>query len=100
MKLGLMVATHEWQDPSLARVLPFAQQAEQAGIDTLYVPNTMSFDALTLQAVIAQHTQHIHIDTAVVPIQLRHPFAMAQQALTMSAAFPGVSVPSSGLCST
>ena len=84
-----MLATHEWQDQSLARVLDFARLAESKGFAALYVPNTMSYDALTLQALIAQQTQNIHIDTAVVPIQMRHPFAMAQQALTMSVAFPG-----------
>ena len=89
MNIGLMLATHEWDDRSLGGTIAYAQRAEQLGFDTVYMPNTIGFDALTVMSLIAQSTERIHINSAVVPIQSRHPFTMAQQIMTMSAATPG-----------
>lgn len=89
MKMGLMLATHEWDDRSLQGTLDYAQRADQMGFDTVYVPNVLGHDALTVMTLIAQMTTRIHINSAVVPIQTRHPMTMAQQILTMAAATPG-----------
>lgn len=89
MKIGVMLAIHEWEDKSLQHAIGFSQQVEKAGIDTIYVPNTIGLDGLTLMTLIGQATQSIKINSAVIPIQTRHPFAMAQQAMTMALSMPG-----------
>ncbi len=47
------------------------------------------FDALTACALIGRATARIEIGTAVMPIQPRHPVALAQQALSTQAACEG-----------
>ena len=47
------------------------------------------FDALTAVALMGNATSRIELGTAVMPIQSRHPVAMAQQALSTQAACDG-----------
>ena len=47
------------------------------------------FDALTAVALIGAETERIEIGTAVVPVQPRHPVALAQQALSVQAVCGG-----------
>ena len=47
------------------------------------------FDALTAATLVGTVTSRIEIGTAVVPIQSRHPIAMAQQALSTQAVCDG-----------
>jgi 5,10-methylenetetrahydromethanopterin reductase len=64
--------------------------AAEAGFDGVWVPQTMTVDALTALAVAASTVPTISIGTAVVPIQGRHPVPLAQQATTVAdAAGPG-----------
>src|SRR6185369_6197600 len=46
-------------------------------------------DAMTAIALLGNATDRIELGTAVVPIQTRHPIAMAQQALTTQVACGG-----------
>jgi F420-dependent oxidoreductase-like protein len=63
-----------------------ARWAEDAGLGTVWVPQIPDeFDALTAAAVIGSATTRIEVGTAVVPIQPRHPIALAQQALSVQA---------------
>lgn len=72
------------------RLLADAQWAEDAGLASLWVPQIPDdFDALTAATLIGAHTNRIEIGTAVVPIQPRHPIALAQQALSVQAACEG-----------
>jgi 5,10-methylenetetrahydromethanopterin reductase len=64
--------------------------AAAEGFEAIWFPQTMSIDALTALAVAASQVKGIHVGTAVVPIQGRHPIPLAQQALTLAdAAGPG-----------
>jgi 5,10-methylenetetrahydromethanopterin reductase len=64
--------------------------AAEAGFDGVWVPQTMTVDALTALAVAASTVPTIALGTAVVPIQGRHPVPLAQQAVTVAdAAGPG-----------
>ncbi len=64
--------------------------AAAEGFGAIWFPQTMSIDALTALAVAASQVDAIHVGTAVVPIQGRHPIPLAQQALTLAdAAGPG-----------
>ena len=47
------------------------------------------FDALTAATIVAAETSRIEIGTAVVPVQTRHPIALAQQALSVQAVCKG-----------
>jgi len=64
--------------------------AEAAGFASVWVPQIPDeFDALTAAALIGAATERIEIGTAVVPVQVRHPIALAQQALSTQAVCGG-----------
>ena len=67
-----------------------ARWADEVGIDTIWIPQIPDeFDALTAAALVGVETSRVEIGTAVVPIQPRHPIAMAQQVLSTQAACNG-----------
>ncbi|HEX4430662.1 MAG TPA: TIGR03564 family F420-dependent LLM class oxidoreductase [Frankiaceae bacterium] len=75
---------------SVADVTAGVQKAADAGFDGVWLPQTLSVDAIAALAVAATKVPAIHVGTAVVPLQGRHPFPLAQQALTAAdAAGPG-----------
>ncbi len=69
---------------SVEDVVISVKAAADAGFDTVWLPQTLSVDALTALAVAAHAVSGIRIGTAVVPIQGRHPIPLAQQALTVA----------------
>jgi len=74
----------------VARLQADAAAAEQAGFTSLWVPQIPDdFDALTAVTLMGQVTERVEIGTAVLPIQSRHPIAMAQQALSTQAVCKG-----------
>jgi 5,10-methylenetetrahydromethanopterin reductase len=67
-----------------------AREAARLGFDAIWYPQTAGLDALTALAVVAREVPELHLGTAVVPIQGRHPIPLALQALTVAdAAGPG-----------
>src|SRR5262245_49932143 len=67
-----------------------AASAEKAGFTSVWFPQVPNdFDALTAIALMGQATSRIELATAVVPIQTRHPIAMAQQVLSTQAVCEG-----------
>ncbi len=66
-----------------------ARSAADAGLASFWLPNFFGLDALTSLAVVGREVPEAGLGTAVVPIYTRHPFAMAQQALTVQAAAGG-----------
>ncbi len=70
-------------------VVADAERAERLGLDTLWMNQAFSLDALTTLAVSAQRAPTIKVGTAVVPIFTRHPQALAAQAMTVQAACGG-----------
>jgi F420-dependent oxidoreductase-like protein len=74
----------------LAGLLADGQAAESAGFTSFWIPQVPGYlDAMTAIALLGRVTDRIEIGTAVVPIQTRHPVAMAQQALTTQLACSG-----------
>ncbi|HZP57822.1 MAG TPA: TIGR03564 family F420-dependent LLM class oxidoreductase [Dehalococcoidia bacterium] len=63
--------------------------AERDGFDSTYFGQIFGADALTIIAIAGTRTSRIEMGTSVVPTYLRHPFAMAQQAMTVQAAAAG-----------
>jgi F420-dependent oxidoreductase-like protein len=77
-------------DERLPRLLSSAQSAERDGFASFWFPQVPGYlDAMSVVALIGQCTQRIELGTAIVPIQTRHPIAMAQQALTTRIACAG-----------
>jgi F420-dependent oxidoreductase-like protein len=74
MQLGLSVLIGE------------AQRAERDGFSSLWLANINAFDALTALTVIGRETEKIALGSGVVPTFPRHPFALAQQAMSAQAA--------------
>ncbi|MFI1035302.1 LLM class F420-dependent oxidoreductase [Streptomyces sp. NPDC020951] len=73
-----------------ARMVDDARWAEEAGFDTVWVPQVPTdFDALTAVALMGQATSRIELGTAVVPVHAQHPVALARQALSAQAAAGG-----------
>ncbi len=71
---------------TLDDVVALAKSAEAAGLDSLWMANIFSFDAISTLAIIGRETSTIGLGTAVTPTYPRHPTAIAQQALTTAAA--------------
>jgi F420-dependent oxidoreductase-like protein len=77
-------------DDKVAKLTGAAQAAEQAGFASIWVPQIPDeFDGLTAAALMGAATSGVEIGTAVMPIQSRHPVAMAQQALSTQAVCGG-----------
>jgi 5,10-methylenetetrahydromethanopterin reductase len=83
MRIGINGSGHM---QSLDAVIKGAQAAAGDGFSSYWLAQIFSTDALTAIAVAAGQVDGIEFGTAVVPIQPRHPQAMAAQALTAQAA--------------
>jgi F420-dependent oxidoreductase-like protein len=74
----------------VAKLVADAEAAERAGFSSIWVPQIPDeFDALTAAVLMGRATERIEIGTAVMPIQSRHPVAMAQQVLATQAVCEG-----------
>jgi len=71
---------------SLAAITDGARAAVADGFSSYWLAQTFSTDALVAIAVAAGQVPDIEFGTAVIPIQPRHPQALASQALTAQAA--------------
>jgi 5,10-methylenetetrahydromethanopterin reductase len=71
---------------TLDDVIGIAREAEDKGLDNVWMANIFSFDAISALALIGRVTSRIGLGTAVTPTYPRHPTAIAQQALTTAAA--------------
>lgn len=91
MRFGVMVGPERGRYATkIERLLADARWAEDAGMDSIWVPQVPDdFDALTAVALIGSDTSRIEIGTAVVPVQPRHPVALAQQVLSTQAVCGG-----------
>jgi F420-dependent oxidoreductase-like protein len=91
MRIGLMVGPERARyRTKVGRLLTDVRWAENAGLATVWIPQIPDeFDALTAAALVGAETTRIEIGTAVVPVQPRHPIALAQQALSVQAVCEG-----------
>lgn len=85
-----MIGPEKSYRDKVAQLLAAAESAERSGFTSIWVPQVPNdFDALTAVALMAGVTSTIELGTAVMPIQTRHPIAMAQQALANQAVCDG-----------
>lgn len=87
IRIGLGIADGGGQ--KLEKLVDQFVAAEADGFQAAWVPNIFGHDALTLCALAGGATSKLEIGTAVVPTFSRHPFYMAQQALSTNAATGG-----------
>lgn len=74
----------------IERMQADARWAEEAGLSSIWIPQIPDeFDALTAATIIGAATSTVEVGTAVVPVQPRHPIALAQQALSVQAVCEG-----------
>jgi F420-dependent oxidoreductase-like protein len=74
----------------VAKLVAAAQAAEAAGFASVWFPQVPDdFDAMTAVALMGAATARIELGTAIVPLQSRHPVAMAQQSLSTQAVCEG-----------
>src|SRR5437868_322688 len=91
MRIGLMVGPERGRYATkVERMRADVSWAEEAGLASVWIPQIPDeFDALTAVALCGAETSRIELGTAVVPIQPRHPIALAQQALSVQAVCGG-----------
>jgi F420-dependent oxidoreductase-like protein len=92
MRVGLMIGSDKQRPRAdrLAGLIADGKAAEDDGFSSFWVPQIPGYlDAMTAMTLLGNATERIELCTAVVPIQTRHPIAMAQQALTTQVACDG-----------
>ncbi|HEY7073282.1 MAG TPA: TIGR03564 family F420-dependent LLM class oxidoreductase [Acidimicrobiales bacterium] len=91
MRIGVMIGPERGRyTAKIERLRTDARWADEAGLAAVWIPQIPDeFDALTAAALVGAETGRIEIGTAVVPVQPRHPIALAQQALSTQAACGG-----------
>lgn len=91
MRIGVMVGPERGRyGTKVERLLADAAWAEGGGLASIWIPQIPDdFDALTAATLIGARTTRIEIGTAVVPVQPRHPIALAQQVLSTQAVCGG-----------
>jgi F420-dependent oxidoreductase-like protein len=84
MRIGLMLGPERGRyRHKVAQLVADAEAAEDAGFSSIWVPQIPGdFDALTAITLMGHATERIELGTAVLPIQTRHPIAMAQEVLS------------------
>jgi F420-dependent oxidoreductase-like protein len=91
MRIGLMIGPEKGMyRHKVARLVADAEAAEQAGFSSIWVPQIPGdFDAFTMITLVGRATRRTELGTAVLPIQTRHPIAMAQEVLSNQAVCEG-----------
>ena len=85
MEIGVMMGAGG-EGQTLEDLVGMAQGVEAAGLDSVWMANIFSFDAINALSLIGSKTSKLKLGTAVVPTYPRHPTALGQQALTAAAA--------------
>src|SRR5215469_11956442 len=91
MRIGLMIGPERGRyRHKVAQLVADAEAAEAAGFTSIWVSQVPGdFDAFTAITLMGQATEQIELGTAIVPIQTRHPIAMAQETLSNQAVCEG-----------
>jgi 5,10-methylenetetrahydromethanopterin reductase len=85
MRIGAMIGPERGRYATkIDRLRADARWAEEAGLASVWIPQIPDeLDALTAATLVGAETNRIEVGTAVVPVQPRHPIALAQQALSV-----------------
>jgi F420-dependent oxidoreductase-like protein len=91
MRIGLMIGPERGRyRHKVAQLVADAEAAERDGFTSIWVPQIPGdFDAFTMITLLGRATRRVELGTAVLPIQTRHPIAMAQEVLSNQAVCEG-----------
>jgi len=91
VRIGLMIGADKGRyRQKVAQLVADAEAAENAGFTSIWMPQVPGdFDAFTAITLMGRATRRIELGTAVLPIQTRHPIAMAQETLSNQAVCDG-----------
>ena len=83
------VAAYLTPREDVRRAFEYTQLAEELGYDSVWLTHGGGWDSVLLLTALGQTTRTIGLGTGVLPIYPRHPVALAEEALTLSAVSPG-----------
>lgn len=86
-------------DGTVAGSIAAARQAEQLGYHDIWLADGGGLDALTLAALLLEHTEQLRIGIAVTPIFTRTPAVLASTFSVLEQAYPGRFIPGLGTSS-
>ena len=66
MKIGVMIGADDSQS-GLNDVIDLAKKAEKLGLDSVWLANIFSYDAISTMALVGRETNTIRLGTAVTP---------------------------------
>jgi 5,10-methylenetetrahydromethanopterin reductase len=89
MRIGIGIGDISGKPATIDDIVAQVQRAERDGFASGWLANVFGVDAMTAIALAGNASKRIELGTAVVPTFPRHPFAMAQQALSTQAATGG-----------
>ncbi len=89
MRIGIGIGEVSGSSVTIDDLVGQTQAAERDGFASAWFANIFGVDAILAAAICGRATSRIEVGTAVVPTYPRHPTAMAQQALSASAAARG-----------
>ena len=86
-RLGIAIPV---QHPlTVTECIQLARRAENAGYDSIWIPEVVGTDAFVLMTAMAGVTTHLRLGTAIVPILTRTPSLMAMTAASIAQLAPG-----------
>lgn len=83
MRIGLFLAYEPWF--SFAEQIAFAKQADELGLDSIWVSEAYGFDAVSILGALSQHTTRIGLGSAVMQIPARKATTAAMSAASLDA---------------
>ena len=81
MKLGVGIGP--LGAPGGERIIAAAQEAENLGYDTIWVPEIYGADCFTPLAWVGAHTERINLGTSIMQISARTPASAAMHAVSL-----------------
>jgi len=72
-----------WRDKSLGEIVSCCRVAEEAGLESVWIPEAWGRDAFLALAAIANVTQHIKLATGIINVYSRSPAAIAMSVGTL-----------------
>jgi probable F420-dependent oxidoreductase len=96
-RLGIVLAS--FATLPAAEFVAVARETEARGYHAAWTGEASGYDAITLMAMIATHTERLHVGSAVLPVQTRTPVVLGQSAVTLNHLAPDRVVLGIGLSS-
>jgi probable F420-dependent oxidoreductase len=96
-RLGIVLAP--FATLPAADFVAVARETEARGYHAAWTGEASGYDAITIMAMIASHTERLHVGSAVVPVQTRTPVVLGQSAATLNHLAPDRIVLGIGLSS-